>query len=105
MIIEKFNDTIETYMHVWHNSTHIHLGAKNSIIKRTIRYYRIKNKLNRLCKKLCKNSPLNMEQMKDDADIIQLMDMWLQFDVSKMSETLKGDYVIEIGRASCRERV
>ena len=94
MIIEKFNDTIETYMHVWHNSTHIHLGAKNSIIKRTIRYYRIKNKLNRLCKKLCKNSPLNMEQMKDDADIIQLMDMWLQFDVSKMSETLKGDYVI-----------
>lgn len=93
MIIEQFNTTIETYMHLWHKNTQTHLGEKHSLIERTLRYYRIKKRLNRLCKKLYKNSPLNMEQMKDDTDILQLMDMWLQFDVSKMSETLKGDYV------------
>lgn len=94
MILEQFNNTIQAYINLWHKTAHIHIGEKQSLLKRTLRFMRIKKQLNRVCKKLCENSPLNMEQMRDDTDIVRLMDLWLQFDVSKMSESLKGDYVI-----------
>ena len=93
MMIEQFNGAIESYIRLWYNSSETPLGEKHSFFKRSMSYYRIKNRLNRLGKRLCKNAPQSIEQMKDDPELIQLVSMWLEFDVSGMSESLRGDYI------------
>ena len=54
-MIEQFNGAIESYIRLWYNSSETPLGEKHSFFKRSMSYYRIKNRLNRLGKRLCKN--------------------------------------------------
>lgn len=94
MIIDQFNTAIDSYMALWYHYKHVQYGQRRSILKRTMCYLRIKKSINHLCKKLSADMPQNMAQMKDNKDILALIKLWLEFDVSQMSDTLKDDYIM-----------
>ncbi len=90
---EKFDQNIAYYLNLWDENRSIELGRKQSFVTRSIRYFKLKRKLNRVCKRLTLMPDLNLEVLRQDEEVLELMAMWLQFDLLDMSDATRGDYV------------
>lgn len=89
----NFDQNIAYYLNLWDESGTIEMEKKHSFLKRAIRYFKLKKKLNRVCNRLTQTADLNLESLRQDEEIVELMAMWLQFDLKNMSDATKGDYV------------
>ena len=72
---EKFDQNIAYYLNLWDENRSIELGRKQSFVTRSIRYFKLKRKLNRVCKRLTLMPDLNLEVLRQDEEILELMAM------------------------------
>lgn len=86
---------LKNYLETWHrldkapylpNSKHMPF----QLFKQTIRYYRIRHRLNKLCKTLCHNPEISK---KSHESMMSLVSLWLNVDAQNMNQSVSGDYV------------
>jgi len=94
MIRQNFDSTIQDFLLDWTEFTKSANRQKSgSFVMRFYRYLQIKRQLKRFAKKLPTIEAINLSDFKDDLELKKLIQMWLQFDINHMDQTVQGNYV------------